>query len=204
MAGDAAIRLAVDLLQLPSRVRHIREGALPDGMEQLLRVAVGEEAALQAAGELTSRPTEALRKAAGFFIEQILLADGSDSYRVLGSTASASTDDLRRHMALLVRYLHPDVAGSEEKSVFVNRVTFAWNDLKTPERRAAYDTARANRSGNGAAGSPAPMRRSGRAYQPVRTVHAGHATQLPQLHEPSQRPGYLARLLRRLRGHGQT
>ena len=42
-------------------------------------------------------------------------------------------------MALLTRWLHPDMDRHGEHAVFVGRVTKAWNDLKTPERRAAYD-----------------------------------------------------------------
>ena len=42
-------------------------------------------------------------------------------------------------MALLLRWLHPDIDQKGERSVFAARVTKAWSDLKTPERRAAYD-----------------------------------------------------------------
>ena len=45
-------------------------------------------------------------------------------------------------MALLMRWLHPDVAREGERSVFAARIAAAWNTLKTPERRAAYDRER--------------------------------------------------------------
>ena len=82
-----------------------------------------------------------MRNAAAFFIEQILLAPGADSYRVLGGNAQASNSDLRRNMALLLRWLHPDMEhnGTGDRSVFAARITLAWEDLKTAERRAAYD-----------------------------------------------------------------
>lgn len=196
MATDAAIRLAVDLLQLPSRVRHIRDGALPDGMEQLLRVAVGEEPALKQAGEWTSRPDDALRKAAGFFIEQILLADGSDSYRVLGATPSASNDDLRRNMALLVRYLHPDIVGTDTKAIYANRVTYAWNDLKTPERRAAYDSARHLQHGDAKKTSPGVR---GSRQRPLRNgAFPMPASRSLERHDGGVQQTYFVRLLRRL------
>jgi hypothetical protein len=44
-------------------------------------------------------------------------------------------------MALLLRWLHPDLDRHGERKVFATRVTRAWNDLKTPDRRAAYDQA---------------------------------------------------------------
>jgi hypothetical protein len=49
-------------------------------------------------------------------------------------------------MALLLRWLHPDVAGGTERSVFAGRITAAWDDLKTPERRADYDRAMGGRA----------------------------------------------------------
>ena len=149
MGADTAIRLAIDLIQVPSRVRQVRDGALPEGMETLLRVAVGEAGAIEQAGVWTERPAETLRKAAAFFIEQVLLAEGTDSYRVLGADPASSSDELRRHMALLLRYMHPDVANGATHAVYANRVTYAWNDLKTPARRAAYDFARGARPPRG-------------------------------------------------------
>jgi DnaJ-class molecular chaperone len=50
---------------------------------------------------------------------------------------------LRQNLALLLRWLHPDISENAQRSIFVTRVTTAWNDLKTPEKRAAYDIARA-------------------------------------------------------------
>jgi len=50
-------------------------------------------------------------------------------------------------MALIMRWLHPDVISScapayrFDKSLYANRVTEAWEALKTNERRAAYDSA---------------------------------------------------------------
>ena len=82
---------------------------------------------------------EVVREAAIFFIEQIMLYPHADSYRVLGAGPEATYRELRRNMALLLRWLHPDLDRRDERSVFAARVTRAWNDLKTRERRAAYD-----------------------------------------------------------------
>ena len=49
-------------------------------------------------------------------------------------------------MALLMIWLHPDADLRDEHAVFVVRVTSAWNDLKTEERRAAYLATLARRS----------------------------------------------------------
>jgi curved DNA-binding protein CbpA len=112
-------------------------------MGLLLTVAAGDDPAREAAAVARlGRPLEVLREAATFFIEQILFAPGGDSYRVLGASPAASTGELRHNMALLMRWLHPDVARAGERAVFAQRIAAAWNTLKTPERRAAYDRER--------------------------------------------------------------
>lgn len=134
----AILNAAIELLHLPSRVRSMRAAPLPDGILLLLSIATGDEKAMLKACELTGRPRETIREAVTFFIEQILFAPGADSYRVLGVDPSASTAELRRNMALLIRWLHPDHIHAE-RTIFVGRITLAWNDLKTADRRAAYD-----------------------------------------------------------------
>jgi hypothetical protein len=39
--------------------------------------------------------------------------------------------ELRRNMALLLRWLHPDLA---ERSIFIGRVAAAWNNFKGHKR----------------------------------------------------------------------
>jgi hypothetical protein len=134
-----ALRLAIEVLFVPWRVRLVREQPLPDGMSLLLNVAAGDEESLKAAVAATQRPLDVVQQAATFFIEQILLFPGADSYRVLGAKQAATGPDLRRNMALLMRWLHPDVARDADRSIFAARIAAAWNTLKTPERRAAYD-----------------------------------------------------------------
>ena len=135
----SAVSSAVDLMNLPSRVRGARSEPLPGDVALLLRLAAGDSDAEQQAAAITERPPEVNRRAAAFFIEQILLSPDADSYRILGGTSTTSSEDLRRNMALLVRWLHPDIEASGERSIFARRVTAAWEDVKTPERRAAYD-----------------------------------------------------------------
>jgi hypothetical protein len=161
MTGEsAALRIALDLVRVPWRVRLLKAERLPRGVPLLLRIAAGDgEAEAEAAG-ITDRPADAVREAATFFIEQILLCPEADSYRVLGASADADSGELRRNMALLTRWLHPDVDRHGERGVFVGRVTKAWNDLKTPERRAAYDERkRSQRAANSVNGDARRVRR---------------------------------------------
>jgi len=105
----------------------------------LLRIAAGDDAAEREAARLTERPRPVIREAAAFYIEQVLLSPNANSYRVLGATPAATPQELRRHMALLLSWLHPDKNASGERAVLAARITGAWNDLRNPDRRAAYD-----------------------------------------------------------------
>jgi hypothetical protein len=142
MNHATALGVAIDLLHMPSRVRLVRAAPLPAGVLNLLRIAVGDEEAIREATELAGRSRDAVREAVAFFIEQILLSPDADSYRVLGASPEATSAELRRNMALLLRWLHPDLDPCAGRSVFATRVTLAWNDLKTLDRRAAYDQLR--------------------------------------------------------------
>jgi hypothetical protein len=155
-----AVRVAIDLVQVPSRVRLVRGEPLPDGVLTVLRIAAGDETAEIEAAEAVGRPRELVRKAAAFFIEQILLGPNSDSYRVLGADRNATAAELRRNMALLLRWLHPDVDRKGLRSMFAGRVTQAWGTLKTPDRRAAYDRESAARARSRASGRARKKRRS--------------------------------------------
>lgn len=140
MCGSKALRIALDLRNVPSLVRHIRTEPLPEGLLLLLQIAAGDPEAEQKALAMVDRSLVEIREASRFFIEQILFAPQSDSYRVLGAAPDAPATDLRRNMVLLLRWLHPDVDENGERHVFAGRVTCAWEDLKTSERRAAYDS----------------------------------------------------------------
>jgi hypothetical protein len=139
MGQAATVKLAVDLLHMPSQVRSVRSAPLPDDVLILVRIAAGDEEATREAAESAGRPRYVVREAAAFFIEQVLLHPGADSYRVLGARPEAPYGELRRNMALLLKWLHPDSDRQGQRAVFATRVTRAWNDLKTQERRAAYD-----------------------------------------------------------------
>ncbi len=139
MTDKMALKIAIDLMHVPSQVRLIRSEPLPEDVLTVLRIAAGDVEAEHAAAIAADRPAEIVRQAATFFIEQILFAPNNDSYRILGADSRATAGELRCNVALLLRWLHPDVDTVGDRSIFVSRVTQAWNNLKTPERRAAYD-----------------------------------------------------------------
>lgn len=134
-----ALRAALDLAALPSRRRQLRNKPLPAGVALLLQIVADDPDALEASAQRLQRPSGELREVAAFYIEQIMLTPRADSYRVLGAQPSAATAELRQNLALLCKWLHSDVCQDQARSVFFVRITSAWNNLKTPERRAAYD-----------------------------------------------------------------
>ncbi|QFR33447.1 hypothetical protein [Ancylobacter sp. TS-1] len=145
MAGFDALDAALALLKDPVSVRGLHRKALPEGIPVLLAAAIGDEEVLAVAARRAGKTHDVLQEAASFYVEQSLLSPSSDSYRVLGGTRASTHDELRRNMALLMRWLHPDLqalrgtAAAANREVFSTRVTNAWGDLKTDERRESYD-----------------------------------------------------------------
>lgn len=131
---------ALELLRAPSMADVLRQqSALPDDIDVLIRVAGGcAETRTRLAAQL-DKPERLLVKAAQFYLEQVLFYSETDSYRVLGLTADAPQAAVREHGRWLMKWLHPDNEHSEWEAAFAGRVTTAWNDLKTPARRTAYD-----------------------------------------------------------------
>ena len=151
MSRADALVVAISMLGCPHTAKLARASRLPEGVTFLLEIAAGEAHALRHANQLTGRTEATLQKAAGFFIEQVLLHPGGDSYRILGSDRGTPLSELRRNMALIMRWLHPDVvpdASSSnllDRSRFASRITQAWETIKTDERRAAYNTSLATK-----------------------------------------------------------
>lgn len=152
MARFDALAVAIALHDRPQTAKLARACRLPDGVTFLLEIAAGESDALHSASELTGRTATNLQRVAGFFIEQVLMHPTGDSYRILGSEKEAPLGILRRNMALLMRWLHPDVTSNGtpsaflNRSVFASRITQAWETIKTEARREAYDNALAKGS----------------------------------------------------------
>lgn len=168
MRRSDALVAAISMLECPHAAKLARSSRLPEGVTFLLEIAAGEAHALSKAAQLTGRTEATLQKAAGFFIEQVLLYPGGDSYRILGSDRRTSLSELRRNMALIMRCLHPDLALDAssssllDRSLFASRITQAWETVKTDERRTAYNTSLAAKE------SPLNLRKNTRA--PARTV----------------------------------
>lgn len=131
MTDGEALRAAIDLFYLPSKVRIVRTQPLPKGTGLLLRLAAGDTAATREAQTHSNRSASANTQAAVFFIEQVLLKPDADEYTILGLDPTANIAEFRAHMALLLKWLHPDISGDEYRSLMARRVIDAWNKIKS-------------------------------------------------------------------------
>ena len=119
--------------------------ALPDDVRPLLRIAAADAAALELAALETGEPPGRLRDAASLFLQRVLFAEDGDSYRILGASPDVSEERLREHYRWLVRWLHPDRNPDDWEAEYLYRVNRAWQDLRTSERRRAFDACNGNR-----------------------------------------------------------
>lgn len=177
MAAMEAIFAALEMARNPGLVHVARSAPLPGGIDTLLKIAIGDATAIAMVQRATGRSERSLREAAGFFVEQILLDPDADSYRCLGADEKASAAELRHNMALLTRWLHPDVTGTQaggfDRSRFAPRVTQAWENLKNDNRRAQYDLRRARGAQTTAAGERSTKRHQSTAGHHGAAGHAG-------------------------------
>lgn len=139
MIEQPAIKTAVALLHVPATIKVVRCEPVPEDVEAVLKIAAGDEEAAALAAQSLNRPLDVVRRAAVFYIEQVLFSPDADSYRVLGGRPDTPAPQLRRNMALLVSWLHPDRNPGSDRSAMTARVTGAWNDLSSDERRRSYD-----------------------------------------------------------------
>jgi hypothetical protein len=139
MARPLAVHYALDLAAMPGLARIIERDPLPDGILDLVRIAAGCTETTERAAALTGRPTDVVRQAAVVYLQTALFAPTADSYRALGVGRDARQDEIRRNLGWLMKWLHPDHAVDDWESRLAGRVLSAWEELKSPDRRARYD-----------------------------------------------------------------
>lgn len=139
----AVVELALAVYRQPARHAELLRGGgpLPAGLAVLLRLAGGTEAHELDRSLAGLAPDGELRKAALFFVEEVLFQREASHYRVLGLNQDAAAEQIREHHRLLMRLFHPDrsTQSDERREHFATRANLAYNTLRDAESRACYD-----------------------------------------------------------------
>ncbi|MCC7096503.1 MAG: DnaJ domain-containing protein [Thermomonas sp.] len=163
-ANGTALEWALALLSAPAERYRLRQRPLPPGVGELLAVAASvapdaTDVALPQRGLLqTGESAATLREAARFYAREILFHADADAYRTLGVAADAPAEQIKANHRLLQVWLHPDRQYAGDDSIFAARVNAAWNQLRSEDRRRAYDAERAAATGRAFAPAPAATR----------------------------------------------
>lgn len=132
--------LVLDCYRSPQLLRSLSDHTipLPEGVERLLRAALGYES-YSISGTETVSPDE-LRRATLLFVKRVVLVDGGDHYRALGVRRDASAEQIDANYRALVALLHSDE--DEPTSALcrhVMRVSKAYSIVGESASRRIYD-----------------------------------------------------------------
>ena len=172
-----ALEQALAYYRAPALLAAAGQRPLPEDVIELLRLAAGDGVQAIASAEASGESPERVAEAAVFFVQQVMFAAGADPHRVLGVNPDAPAARIREHYRWLIRWLHPDRNADQWDSVYADRVTRAWQQLR---RSGAL-------AGEGEAGdidSEFSVRRSGET--PAVTPGVLAAAQLARLSREAQ------------------
>lgn len=133
-----ALEQAIALYRAPARLSRLQGRPLGNTL-LLLRIAANDRAAIASAAQVTGETEATVTDAALLYIQQVLFADTADAYRLLGARPRDTAEQIKEHHRWLMRWLHPDRQPERWEVVYSDRVNQAWQILRSPERRAAYD-----------------------------------------------------------------
>lgn len=139
MSLPSALHLALDLARSPILAAAMRRQPVPRDVLILIQLASADTETLARLSRRTNRNGSPLRAAAVLYLQRVLWGPDSDHYRALGVDPRDPPEKLKQHFSWLMKWLHPDKAQTAEEAVFREKVLAAWDALKTPERRLAYD-----------------------------------------------------------------
>lgn len=180
LVAEALLRYFRDPVQY--RAEMLRENEVTGNLDLVVRLALGRPVGLSSPGLLGASIAQELRRAAVFFVQQILFRDGASHYQVLGLTPDASPEAIRENHRLLIQVVHPDrhstpLAWPESVAARVNR---AYSVLRNADTRAAYDQQEAGARSKRKSGRRAASTFSTSAGGIVRTRRRVPVSALPE------------------------
>lgn len=142
----SALEVALALLRMPSMRASLQQRPLPGEVSEVIELAAGSPHRLARAAARMGEPPGDVLEAARFYIREVLLCADADAYRVLGVPRDAAPAQIKAHHRALQHWLHPDRRGDDWESIYATHINTAWGELRTPDRRAAYDARMASGS----------------------------------------------------------
>jgi hypothetical protein len=139
------LHLATEFYRSPFGYLHLKDPGqpLPDAFGHWLMESSNAlaPAHIEATVAETGISAEVLQAAFLFLLRQTLLMPQADHYRTLGLSRDCSTDDLKRHHGILVRFFHPDRLPQPDEmgTTLTARINHAYQTLRDPEAREQYD-----------------------------------------------------------------
>lgn len=109
MPKGEAIAAVMELRRRPALARLLRQREIPQGIEEVIRIAAGSEVDTAHFVQQVGVSAEQLREACKSYLLQILFHPSADEYRLLGLQRTATLQQVGEHKRILLKWLHPDV-----------------------------------------------------------------------------------------------
>ena len=130
MSGNSAVTDAINVFKQPARLHGLWKHGLPFDTLQVIKIAAGDADSVAAAAMDRNVEEAKLREAADFYLRQMFLQAGPSRHRLLGLAPQAGLEELRTHRRWLLKWLHPDRAGSKWRAAYFKQISDAAKSLE--------------------------------------------------------------------------
>ena len=139
MGPPRALSQALHLVSEPEFARTLRARPFPEDTGELLFILGNNPRVEVADGRFDIAIEDVAFFAAENYVMRVMFAPHATAYRVLGVNPGAPRSQIRRHMALLMLWLHSNCRADATRAQCSAKVLAAWQLLRCERRRLAYD-----------------------------------------------------------------
>jgi hypothetical protein len=130
MKVSSAVESALALYRQPSLVRQIERSELPAGMIDVLRIAAGQEEGPELSTGETDANKQELLAASVFYLQTALFHTRANDARIMALDGNSTSQQLRDHKRLILKWLHPDRNNNGWENKLFNRALDAATRLE--------------------------------------------------------------------------